>query len=195
MVRFTRTLIWITAITQSCLGTSRVLWRGWIRTGRRRRRGGGRRGGWEGSYLKGGPKGKPLIWDQKSEGAVPFDQGEVDPALEGSFEVGGEKCQPAFQALREHVKRYTPERVAPITTISADTIRRIAKEFGEAARIGSTIMIDGKVLPYRPVAVNIYRGAGAHKHGTPTGLSVQTHYLVDGVSYVPGGPRGINLLG
>ena len=151
--------------------------------------------GEDGSYLKEGPNGKPLIWDQKSEGAVPFDQGEVDPALEGSFEVGGEKCQPAFQALREHVKRYTPERVAPITTISADTIRRIAKEFGEAARIGSTIMIDGKVLPYRPVAVNIYRGAGAHKHGTHTALSVQTLNMVVGAYYVPGGHRGVNLVG
>ena len=149
----------------------------------------------DGSYLKEGRAGKPLVWDRRSEGAVPFDKSEIDPVLEGSFVAGGERCRPAFQALREHVKSYSPERVAPITTVSADTIRRIAKDFGEAARIGSTIVIDGKVLPYRPVAVNVYRGAGAHKHGTQTALAVQILNMVVGAFYVPGGHRGINLVG
>lgn len=149
--------------------------------------------GEDGSYLE--ESGSPLVWDRRSRGAVPWDQDGIEPALEGSFVVGEIKCQPAFQALREHVKRHTPERVAPITTIPAETIRRVAKEFGEAARIGSTIVIDGKVLPYRPVAVNIYRGAGAHKHGTHTALAVQILNMIVGAYYVPGGHRGLNLLG
>ena len=149
----------------------------------------------DGSYLKEGRDGKPLVWDQKSGMAVPFDESGISPALEGWFTAGGERCQPAFQVLKEHVKAYTPEKAAPITTVSAATIRRIAKEFGEAARIGSTIVIDGKVLPYRPVAVNIYRGAGAHKHGTHTALAVQILNMIVGAYYVPGGHRGPNLVG
>ncbi|MBI4523475.1 MAG: molybdopterin-dependent oxidoreductase [Deltaproteobacteria bacterium] len=149
----------------------------------------------DGSYLKESPNGKPLVWDRKSDGAVPFDQEGIEPVLEGSFVAGGEKCRPAFVVLREQAKSYTPERVESITTIPAATIRRIAKEFGEAARIGSTIVIDGKVLPYRPAAINIYRGAGAHKHGTHTALSVQTLNMIMGAYYVPGAHRGVNLLG
>ena len=151
--------------------------------------------GEDGSYLKEGPRGKPLVWDLRTEGAVPFDQADIEPALEGSFVAGGEKCRTAFQALKEHVKSYTPEKAASITTIPADNIRRIAKEFGAAARIGSTIMIDGKSLPYRPVAVNIYRGAGAHKHGAHAALSVQVLNMIVGAFYVPGAHRGPNLVG
>lgn len=151
--------------------------------------------GKDGSYIKEAPNGKPLVWDQHTDCAVPFDQGKLEPALEGSFAAGGEECQPAFQALREHVKQYTPEKVEAITTIPAATIRRIAKEFGTAAKIGSTIAIDGKPVPYRPVAVNIYRGAGAHKHGTHTALSVQMLNMIVGAFYVPGAHRGPNLVG
>ena len=146
-----------------------------------------------GAYLK--ADGKPLVWDTKSGAAVPFDREGIVPALEGAFTVDGKKCRTAFQALTEHVRQYTPEKAAEATTVPADAIRRIAKEFGTAARIGSTIVIDGKVLPYRPVAVNIYRGAGAHKHGTHTALSVQILNMIMGAYYVPGGHRGPNLVG
>jgi molybdopterin-containing oxidoreductase family molybdopterin binding subunit len=56
-------------------------------------------------------------------------------------------------------------------------------------------MIDDQPLPYRPVAVNIYRGAGAHKHGTHTALAVQILNMIVGAFYVPGGHRGPNLVG
>jgi molybdopterin-containing oxidoreductase family molybdopterin binding subunit len=135
------------------------------------------------------------VWDPKSGTAVPFDREGIQPALEGSFTVNGEICRPAFELLREQVKNYSPEKAASITTIPAETIRRMAKEFGEAARIGSTIMIEGQVLPYRPVAINIYRGAGAHKHGTNTALAVQILNMLVGAFYVPGGHRGPNLVG
>ena len=148
----------------------------------------------EGGYLK-EENGKPLVWDQQSSGAVPFDKEGIRPALEGAFVVGEIRCRPAFEALKDQVKNYSPEKAASITTVPAATIRRIAKEFGEAARIGSTIVVDGQVLPYRPVAVNIYRGAGAHKHGTHTALAVQVLNMIVGAFYVPGGHRGPNLVG
>jgi anaerobic selenocysteine-containing dehydrogenase len=149
----------------------------------------------DGSYLRDDASAKPVVWDQRTESAVPFDREGIEPILEGKFLAAGEKCHTAFLALKEHVRSYTPEKAAEATTIPAATIRRIAKEFGAAARIGSTIVIDGKVLPYRPVAVNIYRGAGAHKHGTHTALSVQILNMVVGAFYVPGGHRGPNLVG
>jgi molybdopterin-containing oxidoreductase family molybdopterin binding subunit len=149
----------------------------------------------DGGYLKDEASGKPLVWDQAIGAALSFDKVGIRPALEGSFLVNGATCRPAFALLKEQVKNYTPEKAAAITTIPADTIRRIAKEFGEAARIGSTIMIDGQPLPYRPVAVNIYRGAGAHAHGTHTALAVQILNMVVGAFYVPGGHRGPNLVG
>lgn len=147
----------------------------------------------DGAYAK--ANGKPLVWDEKSAAPVPFDREGAHPALDGRFVVAGKSCRPAFQALKEHVRKYAPEKVAATTTVAADAIRRIAKEFGAAARIGSTIMIDGKALPYRPVAVNIYRGAGAHKHGTHTALAVQILNMIVGAYYVPGGHRGPNLVG
>jgi molybdopterin-containing oxidoreductase family molybdopterin binding subunit len=109
----------------------------------------------DGGYQKEEAGEKPLVWDQKSDSAMPFDQEGIEPALEGTFTVYGVPCRTAFDLLREQVKNYPPEKAASITTIPAETIRRIAKEFGEAARIGSTIMIDDQPLPYRPVAVNI----------------------------------------
>jgi molybdopterin-containing oxidoreductase family molybdopterin binding subunit len=149
----------------------------------------------DGSYQKEEAGERPLVWDQKSNSAVPFDREGIQPALEGSFTANGESCRPAFELLREQVKNYSPEKAATITTIPADTIRRMAREFGDAARIGSTIMIEGQALPYRPVAVNIYRGAGAHKHGTNTALAVQILNMLVGAFYVPGGHRGPNLVG
>lgn len=149
----------------------------------------------DGGYQREEAGEKPLVWDQKSDSAMPFDQEGIEPALEGTFTVYGEPCRTAFDLLREQVKNYPPEKAASITTIPAETIRRIAKEFGEAARIGSTIMIDDQPLPYRPVAVNIYRGAGAHKHGTHTALAVQVLNMIVGAFYVPGGHRGPNLVG
>jgi molybdopterin-containing oxidoreductase family molybdopterin binding subunit len=148
----------------------------------------------DGSYIE-DESGAPLVWDSRTGGAVRFDTDGADPAIVGQFVVDGRPCRPAFELLRDRVRAYAPEVAERITTIPAATIRRIATEFGEAARIGSTITVDGRQLPYRPVAVNIYRGAGAHRHGTQTALAVQTLNLVVGAFYVPGGHRGMNVVG
>lgn len=44
-----------------------------------------------------------------------------------------EKYTVGFEKLAEEVRPYTPEWAAPITDISAETIRRIAREFSDAA--------------------------------------------------------------
>ncbi len=147
----------------------------------------------DGFYLR--REDKPLVWDAEEGKAKPYDAVVKEYALEGSYPVDGSECRPAFQMLKEHVRKYTPEMAAEITTVPAADIRRLAEEFGRAARIGSTIVVEGMELPYRPVAVNIYRGAGAHKHGVAAALGVQLLNLVVGAFYVPGGHRGMNIVG
>lgn len=149
--------------------------------------------GKDGHYVRDGATGKPLMWDAQSSKARPFDDldfGEI--ALEGGFSVDGTEVRTGFTLFKENVKQYSPEKVASITTIPAATIRRLAREFGKAARIGSTITLGGKVLPYRPAAANWYRGATAHKHGMLTGLAIQFLNVIVGAIDVPGGHLGNN---
>lgn len=54
------------------------------------------------------------------------------PALElpgEARELEGRKVRTVFEALKEHVKEYTPEWAEKITGVPAETIRRIAREF------------------------------------------------------------------
>ena len=120
-----------------------------------------------GFFLRDTDSKKPLIWDADSNTAVAFDTPGANPALLGSFtasgcEVGADgkswehrniSVSTAFEKARELVARHTPEWAAPITDVAAATIRRIANEFLEHARIGETIEFEGRTLPFRPVAV------------------------------------------
>ena len=147
----------------------------------------------DGRYLRDRMSEKPLVWDQAEERARPFDEVDADAmALEGSFNVDGNAVPTAFTLLKEHVRQYTPEHAAAITTIPADTIWRLAHEFGHAAEIGSTITVDGQELPLRPAAVSWYRGAIAHKHAMLTGLAIQFLNVIVGAIDVPGGHLGSN---
>ena len=61
----------------------------------------------------------------------------------------------AFGKLVEHMRPYTPEWAQAVCDVPAATIRRIAHEYVNAACVGQTIEIEGKTLPYRPVAVSL----------------------------------------
>ena len=99
-----------------------------------------------------------LVWDEATGTAVPF--GEIEnPPLEGEFELDGEMVKPGFQVFKEHVDHYTPEWAADVTGLSAAQIRKVAAEFGENAQIGSTIVVDGVEVPYRPVGIMAYHMA------------------------------------
>jgi len=122
-----------------------------------------------GFFLRDPHSRKPLIFDLRSARAVPFDAADTDPALEGCFlvdgiEVGadhettrreGVRVTPAFAHLVDHVKNYTPLWASGICDVEAATIRRIATEFLDHARIGATIEIDGETLPLRPVSISL----------------------------------------
>ncbi|MBI4493889.1 MAG: molybdopterin-binding protein, partial [Chloroflexi bacterium] len=101
-------------------------------------------------------------------------------------------ARPAFVLLREQVRSWTPERAEAISTVPAATIRRIAREYGEAARIGSTIVIDGQTLPYRPVAVMYFKGAQGHRNAWEASLAMELLTEVVGAANVPGGLLGMN---
>ncbi|HWP12755.1 MAG TPA: molybdopterin-dependent oxidoreductase, partial [Ramlibacter sp.] len=124
----------------------------------------------DGYYLRDAASGKPLVWDERSASALPFDTAGAAPALVGSFNVphavthraDGEVAQfesvvgrTAFTETIEAMRPFTPEWAAQICDVPAATIRRVAMEYLDNACIGETIEIDGRTLPFRPVAVTL----------------------------------------
>jgi len=110
----------------------------------------------EDGYFLRAADGKAQVWDARTNRARPYDAPGTSPVLDGEFTVNGVRVKTAFRVFSEHVRRYTPEWAAEVCGVPADQIVRIAAELGEQARIGSTIVIDGLVLPYRPVAIHAY---------------------------------------
>ena len=120
-----------------------------------------------GFYLRDPDNEKPLVYDLKRRQAVPFDTPGTDPALEGHFtlsglEIGADddrwqhkevEVSTAFELLIAHMKPFTPLWAGRYCDVDHKIIRRIALEFLDHARIGETVEIEGRTLPYRPVAV------------------------------------------
>ncbi len=147
----------------------------------------------DGRYARHPGTGKPLVWDASDAKTKPHDDpGVAQAALLGSYEVAGTYCTPAFQCLADRVKQYPPEAAEKVTGISAATIRRLAREYGDAARIGSTITIDGQALPYRPAGVLYFKGAQGHKHALLTAMALSLLTEVVGAVDTPGGLLGSN---
>jgi len=121
----------------------------------------------DGFFLRDAGSRKPLVFDHRGGGAVVFDTADIDPALEGEFDVDGIevgadgeitnhracKVKPAFAHLVAFAKDYSPEWAAPICDVGAGIIRRVANDFIAHAHVGETIDIEGVALPYRPVAI------------------------------------------
>ena len=145
--------------------------------------------------------GKPLIWDPVDKAAKPFDDKTIkDFALEGTYTVDGVKCQPAFQIFKNFLKLYTAEWAEPITTVPAKTIRRIAKEFGEASQIGAAKTFyddpDGPyTVPYRPVGVGLGKGSQGHYNASLICRAISLLYIVTGACNVVGSTKGSDGVG
>lgn len=140
--------------------------------------------------------GKPLVWDPVDNKAKCFDDPTIqDFALQGDFEVDGVACQPGFQIYLNFLEQYTPEWAEPICGVPAETIRRIAKEFGEAACVGQTMTFDDDPegpyeVPYRPVGIVCHKGAQSHHHAM---LICRAAYMILnllGATNVVGSSRG-----
>jgi len=103
--------------------------------------------------------GKEQVWDPAAQAPRPYDAAGAPPALEGEFRVAGQRVKTAYQVFKEHVAGYTPEWAAGVCGIESTAIRRVARELGENAFIGSTVVIDGVAVPYRPVSIMAYHMA------------------------------------
>ena len=73
--------------------------------------------------------------------------------------MDGQSYTTSFTIWKEHVADYTPEWAAEICDIPAEQIRTIGLDFGRAASIGSTTVVDGIEIPYRPAAIMAYHMA------------------------------------
>jgi anaerobic selenocysteine-containing dehydrogenase len=122
--------------------------------------------GEDGKVLKDG-SGNPLVWDTNSSTATTLVDA-VEPALTGSYQVDSNTYKTAFQVFADSVEDITPEYAETICDVPAETINRLANEFGSKAMIGSTITLDGLTLRYRPVAIHTFRGLSAKEYGVQT---------------------------
>src|SRR5208282_6851160 len=107
----------------------------------------------------------------------------------------GKRCRPSFHCLRDHLRKFTPQWAEKISTIGAATIRRLAKEFGTEARVGSTIVVEGVTLPYRPVAAIAFRGAQGHMNSVYNFLAVDLLNQLVGAADVVGACLGFPPVG
>jgi anaerobic selenocysteine-containing dehydrogenase len=142
-------------------------------------------------YARDPASNKPMIWDASDGKAKTFDDPTLkDPALAGSYTVNGAAAKPVLQLLIEHVQDKTPEWAEKITTVPAATIRRIANEFVDNARIGSTISIGGETFPFRPVSIHVNRGVTNRKNGHLASWASVVLVELMGAMDVPGGRLG-----
>lgn len=142
-------------------------------------------------YCRDTASGKPLVWSEKENRAVPFDHEKGDHyALTGSYEVDGQTVKPIFQVLKDYIKSFTPEWAQEITTIPAKTIREIANDLVKEAQIGATVEIDGFTFPYRPACINIGRGSVTNILGVEAYKALGTVNVLLGNLDVPGGMQG-----
>ncbi|MFC0694282.1 molybdopterin-dependent oxidoreductase, partial [Paraburkholderia humisilvae] len=144
-----------------------------------------------------------LWWDGESQRAVLHHTPGAKPALEGPPEGyyaldDGTPVTPSFALLRERAAQCTPEWAAQITGISADTIRRLAREMADTAR-------DHKItLPIRwtdawgethetvtgnPIAFHAMRGLAAHSNGFQSIRALAVLMSLLGTIDRPGGFR------
>ncbi|MGE5640834.1 MAG: molybdopterin-dependent oxidoreductase [Clostridia bacterium] len=109
--------------------------------------------GANGFYLR-DPSSKQPLQGSSLEQKVEVNAVEVgaDDEVLAQGQLGGET---AFAKLVAHMKPYTPEWAARICDVPAATIRRIANEYLDQAKVGAFIDIENQKLPYRPVAVSL----------------------------------------
>jgi phenylacetyl-CoA:acceptor oxidoreductase len=159
----------------------------------------------DGYYLRDTASGKPLVWDEVSASAVPFDTPGARPALLGSHpvalgvthradhEVGSFEnvaVRTSFAETVEAMRPYTPEWAAAICDVPAQTIRRVALEYLEHACVGQTIEIDGRTLPLRPVSVTLGKTVNNGWGAFECCWSRTVLAAVVGALEVPGGTLG-----
>ncbi|OAN46757.1 molybdopterin oxidoreductase [Paramagnetospirillum marisnigri] len=161
-----------------------------------------------GFYLRDPATGKPLLWDEASGQAVPHDTPGAVPALEGrfpvasAFELGADEERwdqtgvegvTAFTKFAEHMAQYTADWAEKVCDVPAARIRKVAHEFIAAACVGQTIEIEGKTMPYRPVAVTLGKTVNNGWGGAECCWARTMLTVLVGALEVPGGTIGTTI--
>jgi phenylacetyl-CoA:acceptor oxidoreductase len=160
-----------------------------------------------GFYLRDRATRQPLVWDTIGASACVHDSPGIQEALEGRYEVDAIEIGPdddlladgvltgttAFTLLVEHVRSYSPEWAQGVCDLPAATIRRIANEFIDHARVGATIEIDGKVMPHRPVAITLGKTVNNGWGGYECVWARTVLATLVGALEVPGGTIGTTI--
>jgi anaerobic selenocysteine-containing dehydrogenase len=153
----------------------------------------------DGRYVRDRDTKRCLVWDIDQGRAVPHDYRDIPSyaaarlinyALEGDYEVNGVPCEPAFQRIKEHLKKYTPEMASHVSTVPARKIRMIAEDFAREARIGSIVSLQGKEVPFRPASAVLFRGGEGHENSFQTCFAVSLLNAIVGGADVCGGTLG-----
>lgn len=111
-------------------------------------------------------EGKPMVWDSASGfTAKTYDDPGAVPALTGTYQVEGKSYRTAFQVLVDSLKDMTPEYAEEVAGVPAARIRSLAREIADAAHLGSSMVIDGQSIRYRPVVAYTFRGLSAKEFG------------------------------
>jgi len=122
-----------------------------------------------GYWLRDRATRKPLVWDEATSRAQPHDAPGLTEQLSAQVEVdaveigadgdvlaeGLLRGETAFDKLLAHMQPYSPEWAEGICDVPAATIRKIGQEYMQHACVGQTVEVNGRVMPYRPVAVTL----------------------------------------
>lgn len=83
-----------------------------------------------------GAEDEYVVWDKKTNSpkamAYPWDD-NLDPALDGEFEVKGKKSRTGFRAMKESVEAWTIDKAAEVCWLDADKIEEAVKIFIEGS--------------------------------------------------------------
>ena len=131
---------------------------------------------------------KEQVWDTATGSAKPYDAAGIAPALDGQYEVDGTRVKTAFQLYKEHVAPYTLEWAAGVCDLPVNSIRKVAWNLGQQALIGSTIVVDGVKLPYRPVSIMAYHVTQQELGFVAIRAALHVFMLLGAIEAV-GGPR------
>lgn len=129
------------------------------------------------------------------------DEADISPLVVGEYALpDGRTAVPAFHLFAERfmTNEYAPDTVAPVCGVSAETIRRLARELAEVA-FEQAITLDQRwtdahgrehaTMTGRPVAMHAMRGISAHANGFHTCRTLHLLQMILGAIDTPGSFR------
>jgi dimethylsulfide dehydrogenase subunit alpha/complex iron-sulfur molybdoenzyme family reductase subunit alpha len=122
------------------------------------------------------------LWDSntgravKAPGTMGSEQkslalGEIDPALEGKFEVKGISVQPAFVHMKTEAMKFSPEATQAKTSLHPDMVREEARRFARAkkavvaAGFASAKMLNGIYTQWAQILMCALTGHSGERGG------------------------------